>query len=109
MGTDYAVVAIEEWIAEEKARIGEAIENAIGRLKGTGLKVSKVIKQDDARQSLLDEAEQWGADCIFVGAHGMSAIERLLIGSVAFYVATHAPCSVEVVREGGNNEDSVGS
>jgi len=72
---------------------------AVERLKGAGLTVSTVMKQEDARQSLISEAETWGADCIFIGARGMGAIERFLIGSVSSYVATHAPCSVEVVRE----------
>jgi nucleotide-binding universal stress UspA family protein len=101
IGAEYAAAAIAEWVADEKARVGEAIEKAVGRLKGAGLAVSKVMKQDDARQSLIGEAKGWGADCIFVGARGMTGVERLLIGSVSSYVATHAPCSVEVVREAG--------
>jgi nucleotide-binding universal stress UspA family protein len=99
MGPDFASVAIAEWIADEKARVGGMIKTAIGRLKGAGLTVSTAMKEEDARQSLIDEAKTWGADCIFVGARGMGAIDRFLVGSVSSYVATHAPCSVEVVRE----------
>jgi nucleotide-binding universal stress UspA family protein len=99
IGAEYAAAAIAEWVVDERARVNEAIEKAIGRLKGGGLTVSKVMKQEDARQSLIGEAKDWGADCIFVGARGMSGVERFLIGSVSSYVATHAPCTVEVVRE----------
>lgn len=99
IGAEYAAAAIAEWIAEEKDRVGAMIQMTIGRLKGAGLTVSVAMKQEDARQSLISEAKSWGADCIFVGAHGMGAVERFLIGSVSSYVATHAPCSVEVVRE----------
>lgn len=98
IGAEYAAAAIAQWMADEKARVGEMIENAVGKLKGAGLAVSTVMKQEDARQSLIGEARAWGADCIFVGAKGMSAMERFLVGSVSSYVATHAPCSVEVVR-----------
>lgn len=99
IGADYAAAAIAEWVADEKARVGQMVEKAVERFKAAGLTVSTVMKQEDARQSLLSEAETWGADCIFIGARGMGAIERFLIGSVSSYVATHAPCSVEVVRE----------
>lgn len=99
LGAEYAVATLAQWIADEKARVGVAIEKAVGKLKGAGLTVSNAMKQEDARQSLIGEAKAWGADCIFVGARGMGAIERFLIGSVSSYVATHAPCSVEVVRE----------
>ncbi|MEP7341710.1 MAG: universal stress protein [Acidobacteriota bacterium] len=99
IGAEYAAAAIAEWVADEKARVDAMIETAIGRLKGAGLTVSKAMKQEDARQSLISEAKSWGADSIFVGAKGVGAIERFLIGSVSSYVATHASCSVEVVRE----------
>jgi nucleotide-binding universal stress UspA family protein len=54
---------------------------------------------------LITEAEDWDADCIFVGAKGMRGIERLLIGSVSAAVAARAHCSVEVVR-GPNSAES---
>jgi Universal stress protein UspA and related nucleotide-binding proteins len=68
-------------------------------LKGAGLSVSTIHKESDARFLLVNEAENWDADCIFVGAQGLNTIERFLLGSVSSYVATHAPCSVEVIRE----------
>ena len=46
----------------------------------------------------LEEAERWGADCIFLGAKGHSRFERLLLGSVSTAVSARAHCSVEVVR-----------
>lgn len=99
IGSEFAAATLAQWIADEKTRVGEMIEKATGKLKGAGLTVSTAMKHEDARQSLLGEAKAWGADCIFVGAKGMGAIERFLIGSVSSYVATHATCSVEVVRE----------
>jgi len=47
---------------------------------------------------ILAEADQSDADLIVIGARGHSAIGRLLIGSVSDSVATHAKCSVLVVR-----------
>jgi nucleotide-binding universal stress UspA family protein len=47
---------------------------------------------------LVDEAEIWKADCMFVGARGLSRIDCCLPGSVSTAVASRAHCSVEVVR-----------
>lgn len=99
VGGEYAATAIAQWIADEKARVNEAIEKAVGKLQGAGLSVSTIHKEKDARFLLVNEAETWDADCIFVGAQGLNTIERFLLGSVSSYVATHASCSVEVIRE----------
>ena len=65
-----------------------------------GLAVSSVITAGDPKQVLLDEAEQWEADSLFVEARGLSRVERFLLGSVSAAVAARAHCSVEVVRPG---------
>jgi len=53
-----------------------------------------------AAEEIIDEAKEWGADLILLGTHGRHGIKRFILGSVARIVATHAPCSVEVVRRG---------
>jgi nucleotide-binding universal stress UspA family protein len=53
----------------------------------------------DARQVILDEATDWGADLIVLGSHGYHGIDRLMLGSVSESVAMHARCSVEVIRK----------
>lgn len=62
---------------------------------GTGLIGSS---DEAAADQLVEEAETWNADCVFVGAKGTRGIERLLLGSVSSAVAARAHCSVEVVR-----------
>ena len=47
---------------------------------------------------IVEEAERWGADLILVGSHGYGSVKRFMLGSVSQAVATHAPCSVEIVR-----------
>jgi nucleotide-binding universal stress UspA family protein len=51
-----------------------------------------------AKSAILEEAERWDADCIFLGSHGLEGLDRFLLGSVSEAVATHAHCCVEVVR-----------
>lgn len=82
----------------EKARLDKIVGAAARKLEEAGLTVSSVVKIEDPKRLLLAEAEEWKADCIFVGATGMSRIERLLAGSVSSSVAARAHCSVEVVR-----------
>jgi nucleotide-binding universal stress UspA family protein len=89
---------IAGWVAEEQARVKVAINAAIEKLGQAGLRTSVVVKEEEPKALLLNEAESWNADCIFVGARGMGRVERFLIGSVSSAVAARAHCSVEVVR-----------
>jgi nucleotide-binding universal stress UspA family protein len=81
-----------------RARVSEMNEAMAEPLCTWGLIVSSVIKEGDPKQVLVDEAEHWGADCLFVGARGLRRVERFLLGSVSAAVAARAHCSVEVVR-----------
>jgi nucleotide-binding universal stress UspA family protein len=89
---------IAGWIAEEHARVKVAIDAAYEKLRQAGLRTSVVVKEEEPKALLLNEAEGWNADCIFVGARGVGRVERLLTGSVSSAVAARAHCSVEIVR-----------
>jgi nucleotide-binding universal stress UspA family protein len=71
---------------------------AAERLAKAGLHVDTIVREGDPRTQIVDEATEWRADLIVVGSHGHTGLTRLLLGSVAQAVVTHAPCSVEVVR-----------
>lgn len=94
-----AAAQMAEWVAAAKFRANEIAVPAIDTLKDSGLIVSSVVKEENPKQLLISEAEDWGADCIFVGARGLGRIKRLWLGSVSTAVAQRAHCSVEVVRE----------
>jgi nucleotide-binding universal stress UspA family protein len=70
-------------------------------LSETGLTVSSLISQVDPKHALLQEAEKWNADSIFIGSRGVSRFKRFLLGSVSSAVVARAHCSVEVVRGRG--------
>ena len=89
---------MSQWIAEENERITAAVEKAVNRLKGANLRVTHLVKLGDPKQLLVNEAERWGADCIYVGSHGLGRLDRILLGSVSSAVAARAHCSLEVVR-----------
>lgn len=69
------------------------------------LKVTHVLREGDPKQELPKRAEEWGADCIFVGSTGFSnRFERFVLGSVSAAVAARAHCSVEVVRRSATDK-----
>jgi nucleotide-binding universal stress UspA family protein len=75
-----------------------AIGKALGRFEGHAIKVEGKILHGRPKAAILDEAREWGADLIVVGSHGVSGVERFLLGSVSLAVAAHSGCSVEIVR-----------
>jgi len=89
-----------ERVARERA--AAAIKDAAERIesgKASGLEITTKIIGGSAREVILDEAERWDADLIVLGSHGYSAWQRFMLGSVSHAVATHAHCSVEIVRQ----------
>lgn len=91
-----------KWIevGEEKnwEQVREIFEPAAQKLRGAGLHSEVLIRRGNPADQIVQEADTWGADCIFLGARGTRGIDRLLLGSVSAAVSARAHCSVEVVR-----------
>jgi len=91
------------WVgdAEEDGRTwaDRAVAAVSEQLQSAGLIATSHVEEGDPKRVLVDVAERWKADCIFVGAKGHSGLERFLLGSVSAGVAMRAPCSVEVARQ----------
>ena len=79
--------AIHRFIADEAAR----------RLGAAGITADTEIRLGDPARELIDAALEYGADLIVMGSRGQRGLERLLVGSVARNVLTHAPMSVLIV------------
>jgi nucleotide-binding universal stress UspA family protein len=106
-----ALPVVETWVPPydyfgklEEAAVAqarEAVDKAAARLReshGEKLQVSTQVTVGHPRVVITDEAEAWGADLIIVGSHGYRGLTRLWLGSVSQAVASHARCSVEIVR-----------
>jgi nucleotide-binding universal stress UspA family protein len=90
---------IEETNEEDRLWSEEMLSDAAGMLQASDVKIIQRIKHGDPRKDLPRIAEEWGADCIFVGSTGFSnRFERFILGSVSASVAARSHCSVEVVR-----------
>ena len=93
--------AMEDLRAEAVRRAEQALSSAEEIVAGAGLTESSTVAVpvDTPQQLILKEAADWGADLIVVGSHGRRGFHRFLMGSVSEAVASHAPCSVEVIRQ----------
>lgn len=87
---------VEQQRAEAQGRLSAAADRL--RRASPQLAVTAILREGRAKEVILDEAEQWGADLIVVGSQGYGAIRRMFLGSVSLAVATGAACSVEIVR-----------
>jgi nucleotide-binding universal stress UspA family protein len=63
-----------------------------------GFRTRAAVMAGDPREAILTTAAQENADLIVVGSHGRSGVTKLVMGSVASHVVTHAPCNVLVVK-----------
>ena len=90
---------IDEDLKEDRAWIEKLAKDDVERTRSAGIKVICVVREGDPQKELPKAAEEWGADCIFLGSVGFSnRFERFVLGSVSGSVAARAHCSVEVVR-----------
>lgn len=81
----------------EKA-ISKMLEDAVERVRPTGVAATKVLSRGDIASSILREAEQRGAELIVVGSLGRGRMARILMGSVADKLVRTASVPVLVVR-----------
>jgi nucleotide-binding universal stress UspA family protein len=90
---------LEEDRRQERAWVEKISKRSIEILQSAAVKVTCVVREGDPKRELPAAAEEWGADCIFVGSAGFSnRFARFVLGSVSAAVAARAHCSVEVVR-----------
>ena len=94
---------LEEERREERAWVEQISQRSLDLLHGPQIKVTCVVKEGEPKRELCRAAEEWGANCIFVGSAGFSNwFARFVLGSVSAAVAARAHCSVEVVRMNQN-------
>lgn len=97
----YVTPSSEEMLAEERRSHEEMVSMAEHDLREVGLRTDARVLEGDPRESLVQMAKAEKVDLIIVGSHGRSGLAKLVMGSVASHVVTHAPCSVLVVKQNG--------
>ena len=89
---------VEEGNREEVEWAKDVVRQQAEKLQKAGFLTSYAVKEGDPRRVLVDEAADWQATTVMVGARGLTAVDRFLLGSVSAAVAQRAECSVEIVR-----------
>jgi nucleotide-binding universal stress UspA family protein len=64
----------------------------------SGLRADWRILAGDARLLIVEEAKVRDAELVVVGTHGRKGVRKLILGSVAEWIMTHAACDVLVTR-----------
>jgi nucleotide-binding universal stress UspA family protein len=96
--TGYGALYLPAAVEEIEAQVYEVQKPSKEALESVGLSVDGIAVEGGPAAALVREAEEFGADCIFVGASGLSSVGRLLLGSVSVATVNRAHCSVEIVR-----------
>lgn len=76
----------------------EVAQRAEAELKQAGFRTEIRVVTGDPRLEIVEEATRSGLDLVVMGSHGRTGFQKLLLGSVAAYVTTNAPCSVLIVK-----------
>lgn len=91
---------VEEVNESERQWIEKLANRALKKLQTKNIPATLHLHSGNPKTILIEEAEKWNADCIFVGANAYgSRLERFLLGSTSAAVAARAHCSVEVIRK----------
>jgi nucleotide-binding universal stress UspA family protein len=99
--TDYSPaenLALETSIAELTKSSRELVTRSEKLLRAPNLRTESHVLEGDPRETLIEYAKANQVDLIVVGSHGRTGFQKLLLGSVASHLVTHAPCSVLVVK-----------
>jgi nucleotide-binding universal stress UspA family protein len=76
-----------------------ALRDLMKRLSPQRLEFSTACVVGRAYAEIVNYAAKHDCDLIVLGTHGLSALEKFLLGSTAAKVVRHAPCPVLAVKE----------
>ncbi|WP_067472120.1 universal stress protein [Actinomadura hibisca] len=98
-GTDPKIAEIREWMVECGR---QTLDRGLTRVRDRApdLEATGAMVAGPSSQALVRAAE--GALMTVVGTHGANALSGMVLGSVAWQVAAHAPGPVVVVRGDGS-------
>ena len=85
---------------KEQSILDRKLTKKIAEAEVGGVKsATAIIKTGDPKKQLAKLIpDEFNIDLIIIGATGKNPLSRIMIGSTANYVVTHAPCTVTVVK-----------
>ncbi len=76
----------------------DVLEKLRKQAEDMGVRIRTMKKEGIPADEIVETAKKEDVDLIVIGTLGRSALEKLLLGSVAEKVIRHAPCPVLVIR-----------
>jgi nucleotide-binding universal stress UspA family protein len=95
---DGAIVATAELASRVREGAQAGLDAAVRRNENEGVPVRAVVKEGDASRTIVEAADELGAELIVMGTHGRRGLPRALLGSVAERVVRTATCPVLTVH-----------
>ena len=94
MGAKLSLIAAERPVAGGFAELSHLVEAA----KGQGVQAQTANPAGRPFEAIANYAKEAGADLVVIGSRGRTALQKLLMGSVAERVVGLSPCAVLVVK-----------
>jgi nucleotide-binding universal stress UspA family protein len=97
---DYGTLPEAKWltIREEFEREAEQALTGVRTAVGDAVSLTTATERGVPHEAILAYATEKGCDCIVMGTHGRSGLDRVLLGSVTERVTRHASVPVLVVH-----------
>ena len=89
---------LQDYVQEQNDQARESFQYVQQLFEGANTEVTHIVDKGAVGATLVQLAEEHQVDIVVMGARGHANVERILLGSTSDYVATHAPCSVLIVR-----------
>lgn len=100
-------VTIHDLIPDPVAQSEKHLKQLVDSSEGLPVSISTHVAEGHAAMTIVDTAEEEGADLIVIASHGRTGIERIMLGSVTARVVRRAGCPVCVVRVDPDDVDDL--
>jgi nucleotide-binding universal stress UspA family protein len=91
-------VEMEAVLDDAREHYDKALRRIADAAKENGIEIETAVAVGHPAEQIIRQAERGLADLIVVGRRGLSALEKMVMGSVSERVLRYAPCPVLVTR-----------
>lgn len=95
--------SVDEADVADLGAVGESAVTAVtDRAADAGVTATRAVIEDDGpvHETILAYADKHGVDCLVMGTHGRTGLDRVILGSVAEETLRASPVPVLTVHEG---------
>jgi nucleotide-binding universal stress UspA family protein len=88
-----------EMLANSRTTYRQIVASTVATLRGAGRTAEGELREGDPAAQICEAVHDISGDLIVIGNRGHTGISRVVMGSVAHSVLTHAHCSVLLVKQ----------